>query len=174
MFNMLMRASPDVPVSDMTGIMELAGIWKKRGVVYRTPSAYVLGMFAGAPIEHLLPVKVESGSYTIHNGSSRIPDIDHVPFLDVDAAISKDGRTVTLFVINRDLDRDSTARLMIPGIQIGAKAEVETLSSQDLYAKNDEITPEAIIPDHTSIVVKPDLHYTFPKASFTKLTLSVN
>ena len=174
MFNMLMRASPDVPVSDMTGIMELAGIWKKRGVVYRTPSAYVLGMFAGAPIEHLLPVKVESGSYTIHNGSSRIPDIDHVPFLDVDAAISKDGRTVTLFVINRDLDRDSTARLMIPGLENDSKAEVETLSSPDLYAENDEITPEAIIPQKKLIAVKPELHYIFPKASFTKLTLSVN
>lgn len=63
---------------------------------------------------------------------------------------------------------------MIPGLENDSKAEVETLSSPDLYAENDEITPEAIIPQKKLIAVKPELHYIFPKASFTKLTLSVN
>jgi hypothetical protein len=36
--NMLMRNSSNVPISDMTGIMEFAGIMKERGQVYAAPA----------------------------------------------------------------------------------------------------------------------------------------
>jgi alpha-N-arabinofuranosidase len=170
LLNALMRSSDIVPISDMTGILEFAGIWKKRGVVYRTPAAYAFGMIAGAPAEHLLPVEVKSGTYTVHNGSTRIPEIEAVPYLDVDAAISQDGRTVTLFVVNRSQDRDLTAQLAIPGLR-KATAQAQTLSAPSLYAANDEMDPEAIVPETKPVPVGPAFHYTFPRASFTVLTL---
>ena len=170
LFNALMRSSDMVPISDMTGIIEFAGVWKKRGVVYRTPAAYALGMIAGAPAEHLLPVKASSGSYSVHNGSTRIPEIADVPYLDVDAAISKDGHTVTLFVVNRSLDRDLSAELAIRGLHKGS-GQAQTLSAPSLYAANDELAPKAIVPVTATVTVGASFHYTFPRASFTVLTL---
>src|SRR5262249_46045502 len=43
-FNMLMRHANIVPISDMTGIIEFGGIWKKREQVYGTPQYYVFTM----------------------------------------------------------------------------------------------------------------------------------
>ncbi len=171
MLNMLMRSSDAVPISDMTGIMEFEGIWKKRGIVYRTPAAYAFGMIAGAPAEHLLPVHVNSGTYTVHNGSSRIPEIDDVPFLDVDAAISADRKTITLFVVNRDQEHDLATTLNIAGLAKKVSASVETLSAADLYSGNDETSPEAIVPINKTVPAGAEFTYTFPRASFTVLTL---
>lgn len=168
--NMLMRSSTFVPVSDMTGIIELGGIWKKRGVVYRTPASYVLGMFGGADIDRLLPVKVNSGSYSIQNGSSRIPDIPDVPYLDVDAAVSKDGHTVTVFVVNRSQDADISTSLRVPGLRAETAGEAQTLSSPSIYAGNDEETPETITPQTRPLQAGPAFRYTFPRTSFTVLT----
>ena len=48
--NMLIKNSAIVPISDMTGIMEFAGIWKKRSQVYATPAYYVFKLYANADI----------------------------------------------------------------------------------------------------------------------------
>ena len=47
-FNMLMRNADVVPISDMTGIMEFAGIWKSRGQVYGAPGYYAFRMYSTA------------------------------------------------------------------------------------------------------------------------------
>ena len=172
MYNMLLRSSDIVPISDMTGIIEFAGIWKKRGVVYRTPAAYVLSMFAGAPADHLLSTQVESGNYAVHNGSTRIPDIERVPYLDVDTAASKDGKIVTIFVVNRSQDRDFDTDLQIAGIRKGATGQAQYITSSNLYEGNDEVSPLAVVPGTRSFSAGPEFHYTFPKASFTVLTLT--
>ena len=171
--NMLMRSSSFVPVSDMTGIIEFGGIWKKRGIVYRTPAAYVLGMFAGAPADRLLPVKVNSGTYSIANGSGRIPEIADVPYLDVDAALSKDGRKVTVFVVNRSQDADLKTSFSIAGLHPGIEGKAQTLSSADIYAGNNEEEPEAITPQTKFFKAGPEFHYTFPRTSFTVLTIGL-
>jgi alpha-N-arabinofuranosidase len=44
--NMLSRNSSIVPTSDMTGILEFGGIWKKREQVYGAPGYWVLRAYA--------------------------------------------------------------------------------------------------------------------------------
>ena len=171
--NMLMRSSSFVPISDMTGIVEFGGVWKKRGVVYRTPASYVLGMFAEAPVDHLLPVQVSSGTYSIQKGSSRIPDIPDVPYLDVDAAVSKDGRTISVFVVNRSQDTDISTTIWAPGVITGTVGEAQTLTSQSLYASNDEEQPEVVTPQTESFKAGEEFKYTFRRGSFTLLTIPV-
>jgi alpha-N-arabinofuranosidase len=171
LLNALMRSSEWVPISDMTGIVEFAGIWKKRGQVFRTPAAYALGMFAAAPVEHLLPTEVRSGTYSVHNGSTRLPEIPDVPYLDVDAAVSKDGGTITLFVVNRSLNRDLATRLNLAGVSRGAQGEAKVLSSRNLYSGNDEEHREAVVPVSRAFTAGPVFEYTFPRASLTVLSI---
>jgi alpha-N-arabinofuranosidase len=114
---------------------------------------------------------VRSGTYSVHNGSTRLPEIPDVPYLDVDAAVSKDGRTVTLFVVNRSQDRDIATRLNLAGVSQGAQGEAKVLSSRDLYAGNDEEHREAVVPISRAFTAGPKFEYTFPRASLTALTI---
>ncbi len=170
-YNMLLRESDKVPVSDMTGVIEFAGIWKKRGVVYGTPASYVFKLYATAQADHLLASTVTGGAYTVHNGVSRLPEIEHVPFLDVTAVASKDGRTVTLFAVNRSLSGPVHAAIHVPGVKPSARAEVTEMISKDLWDANSEERPTALVPVQRSIEASEHFHYTFPPASLTRLVL---
>jgi alpha-N-arabinofuranosidase len=172
-FNMLLRSSDRVPISDMTGVIEFAGIWKRRGQVYGTPASYVFSMYAGAPADHLLYTSVESGEYSVHNGTTRLPDIPHVPYLDVTATASKDGRTVTLFVVNRSLSQDIAADISLPGAK-KQTAEVITMQSGNLFARNSEEHPETLTPEKTSFPASDRFQYRFPQASVTRLTIQLS
>ena len=110
--NMLMRNPTIVPISDMTGIMEFAGIWKKRSQVYGTPSYYAFKMYANADMSKTVPVVTTvGGSYSVSHGVNRLPQIASVPYLDVVAALSEDGQTFTLFCVNRSLTTDIPQKL---------------------------------------------------------------
>jgi len=44
----------------------------------------------------------------VENGSTRLPSVKDVPYLDVVAALNNSGTRLTLFCVNRDLTRDFT------------------------------------------------------------------
>ncbi len=172
-YNMLLRSSDIVPVSDMTGVVEFAGIWKRRGQVYGTPASYVFRMYSEAPSDHLLQTKVESGSYAVHNGVTRLPEIAHVPYLDVTTTASQDSRTVTLFVVNRSLNKDIDSELTVPGARPDPHAEALVFESASLFDRNSEERPDALTPRKDSFAVSSQFRYRFPHASVTRLTLSL-
>lgn len=168
--NMLLQHADVVPISDMTGIIEFSGIWKKRGVVFDTPSAYVFGMYAGADIETPVQVTSDAGSYSVEQGVMRLPQIPDVPYLDLVAAVNKAGEKLTLFCVNRHPDQDITARVELKGFNAKAKATVETLGAGSIYDVNDETDPEAITPGRSSISVQGNgSSYTFRRASVTRI-----
>lgn len=171
-FNMLLRSADQVPVSDMTGVIEFAGIWKKRGQVYGTPASYIFKMFAESPSAHLLPTSVASGSYTVQHGVTRLPEIAEVPYLDVAATASSDGRHINLFVVNRSLDRDISTDIDLPSTHLSKSGQATLLQSINLYGKNDEEYPTAITPKEYSFATGEKFTYTFPHASVTRLSLS--
>jgi len=171
-FNMLMKNAEVVPISDMTGIMEFAGIWKKRSQVYAAPAYYAFEMYASADATTPVAVESNSGSYSVHNGVSRLPEIADVPYLDVVAAKNDSGDTLTLFVVNRNLTRDSETDIDLRGFSAGFSAKVQTLQSDSLYDENSDADPENVTPSESSAkVVGNHMRYVFPHESVTVLTL---
>jgi len=170
--NMLLRNSDIVPVSDMTGIMEFAGIWKKRSQVYATPSYYVFKLYANANIERTIEVTTRAGTYSVAQGVKRLPEIASVPYLDVVAALSKESRTITLFCVNRSLNRDIAAKISLHDFDAARTAKVETLSAENLTDANDEVAPTRVTPVSSVEEMQPDgwLH-TFPRTSVTVISL---
>lgn len=170
--NMLLRNSEIVPISDMTGIMEFAGIWKKRSQVFGTPSYYVFKMYANANVEKPVAVTVNAGSYSVAQGVKRLPEIASVPYLDVTAALSKDGKTLTLFCVNRSLDKDISANIRLHDFSASHAAAVHTLSAQSLADANDEVSPERVKPVDSVETVQPGgWTRTFRHASVTVISL---
>jgi alpha-L-arabinofuranosidase len=170
--NMMMRNSAIAPISDMTGIMEFAGIWKKRGQVFATPSYYVFKMYASADATQPVSVNADAGSYSVKQGVDRLPEIAAVPYLDVVAALSQDGSKLTLFCVNRSLQTDIATKIRLQGFGAARTAKVQVLSSDALSDVNDEVDPERVQPVENSEPVQHDaLSHIFPHASVTVVSI---
>lgn len=171
-FNMLMRNSSIVPISDMTGIMEFAGIWKARSQVFAAPGYYAFRMYSTAHATRPVKVEAQAGSYSVKHGVGRIPDISNVPYLDVVAALNDKEDTLTLFCVNRSLDTDIPADIKVAGFADASTAEIRTLRSASISDGNDEDDPERVAPEKTEgQVERGDLQHVFPHESVTRIVL---
>lgn len=168
---MLMRNANIVPISDMTGLMEFGGIWKKRSQVYATPAYYAFRMIAGADISRTVAVDSQAGSYSVHQGIARLPEIPDVPYLDTVATLDSTGNTLTLFCINRSLTQDIPARIELKKFHPAHTATAQVLQAKSLYEVNDEVNPHRVVPvDSTIQISSGPVSYTFPHESVTVLT----
>ena len=165
LLNALMRVADITPISDMTGLIEFGGIWKKRGRVFGVPAYWAFRMYSTADAATPVPVKTNSETYDITEGNRRIPEIPGVPYLDVVAALNRDRTRLTLFAVNRDPHRDIHAQIHIAGFQPTGKAKVRTLASESIYDTNTEEDPEAVRPVET--VRQIGAAHVFPRASVT-------
>lgn len=166
--NMLMRHSAIVPVSDMTGIMDFAGIWKERGQVFAAPGYYAFKMYSTAHAVHPVKVVTDAGSYSVMRGVSRLPDISNVPYLDVVAATSADGKTLDLFCVNRSLATDIPAEITLSHFAPAGVATIETLDAGFLGEGNSADDPVRVIPRKTIQALRGNmLRHVFPHESVT-------
>jgi len=169
--NMLLRNADIVPVSDMTGLIEFGGIWKKRGRVYGTPAYYAFSMYSTSGASQPVATDTEGETYDVHGGITRIPEIANVPYLDVVAAVNDAKDTLTLFCVNRDLARDLSADISLSGF-VPASAKVTTLFSSSIYDQNDELEPVAVHPRSEPVTIQsPKFQYTFRHESVTVIQL---
>lgn len=170
--NMLMKNTATVQVSDMTGIMEFAGIWKRRGQAFATPSYYVFKLYANADIADPVKVDTDAGWYRVSRGVRRLPEIDRVPYLDVVAALNRTGDTLTIFCVNRSLDSDIPATVHFDGFTPAGEAAVHTLTSNALTDENDEAAPNRVQPvDSVDHIPQGHWTHTFPHASVTVISI---
>lgn len=174
-FNMLMRNHSVVPVSDMTGIMEFAGIWKRRGQVFGAPAYYVFKMYSRAHATRPVAVETTAGSYSVQHGVTRLPDIANVPYLDVVAALNPSGDTLTLFCVNRSLNTDIATNIHVDNFAASGKALVKTLKAMSIAEGNDEDNPSRVTPASTEDDINGGkLDHVFPHESVTVITLHRN
>ena len=172
--NMALRNSDAVAISDMTGILEFGGIWKKRAQVYGAPAYYVLRVYASAHPHLLLDVANDSPTYSIAQGIRRLPEIPNVPYLDVVAAESADHASVLLLCVNRHLTRPETTDIDLRALGIkSGTAKITTLTAENILTENNEEDPNRVTPTTHTQPVKPTLTYTFPNASVTILQIPI-
>ena len=170
--NMVMRNSDVVSISDMTGILEFGGIWKKRSQVYGAPAYWVLREYASAHPHTLLTVASDSPTYSINHGNSRLPEIPDVPYLDVVAAESEDHSKLLLLCVNRHLTRAESATVDLSSLGITpTSAKITTLTAENILAENDEEDPSRVIPVTRKEPVQGGFRHTFPNASVTIIEL---
>jgi len=175
MLNTLMRTADFTRISDMTGLIEFGGIWKKRGKVFGVPAYWAFRMYSNA--DATVPVDVETTSerYNVQGGVNRLPDIAGVPYLDIFAARNDSGTKVTLFCVNRHLTRDMKTKIDLSGFRPSPSATVQTLAANSIYQANDEMDPEAVVPIAKTLAVAGNgITYNFPAASVTVIEFRTN
>ncbi len=171
--NTILRDSAFVPISDMTGNVEFAGITKKRGQVYPAPAFSVLRAYATAAPHTLLTVQSDGPTYTVKQGIDRLTDIVDVPYLDVTAAESEDGKRLILFSVNRSLNTAANVTFDLEGFHpASGTMRVTTLQANSIYASNNEEHPDRIKPVISTEVLSPQkVVHTFPNASVTVIEI---
>ena len=174
--NMILRNVDVVPISDMTGIMEFAGIWQRKGQVYASPAYWVLRSYATAAPKTLLDAQMTAGpTYSVTNGNTRIPAIRSVPYLDVTAALSADGRNLLLFCVNRNLADGLTAQFDLSslGVRDDARAQLQVLQADSILSRNDENAPDAVTPAASTEAASAKWTHRFPASSVTVVEMPV-
>jgi alpha-L-arabinofuranosidase len=169
--NMLLRNSEMVPVSDMTGILEFAGIWKKREQVYGAPGYWVLRSYAEEVPTYLVPVDTDGPTYSVENGITRLPHIEGVRWLDIVAAQGTSANKLVLFCVNRSLTQDYRAAIQIEGFRPRPSATAKTITAPSIYSENSETDPNAIVAETSYPQVGSDFWYIFPHASVVVIEL---
>lgn len=171
MLNTLLRNANIVPISDMTGIMEFAGIWKRHGQAYGTPSYYAFKMYSTADASRPVPVRADSGTYAVRGGVLQYADIPDVPYLDLAATLNDTGDVLTLFCVNRAVDHDLDAEISLKGFRAAPSARVQTLRADNIYQGNSETDPQRVIPETTGLsVAGAGVQHVFPRESVTVIT----
>lgn len=170
--NTLIRTADFVPISDMTGLIDFAGITKKRSQVYAPPAYWALRMYSTSSAASPIMTRVTGETYDVHEGNNRIPEITGVPYLDVVAGLNDPADALTIFAVNRHPNRDIPARLRLEGFIPSKQGRVQTLSGTSLYQVNDELRPNAVLPVESAVTnAAPDFEYLFPHASVTVIEL---
>ena len=168
--NMLMRSANIVPISDMTGIMEFAGIWKDKARVFGTPAYWTFRSYARLHPTKFVSTRTHVENYSIEQGINRIPDIPNVPYLDVVSALNPEGKLI-LFCVNRDLHRNVQAKVHVSDFQPGRAAIATTIHATLISDKNNAQYPDAIRPVSREIQAGSDFSYSFEPASVTVIEI---
>jgi alpha-N-arabinofuranosidase len=171
--NLILSHSDFVPISDMTGTLEFAGIHKQRGRVYLTPQGYAFELYSNYAGDTLVATQTEVRTYDVHGGLRRAPEIPNVPYLDVLATRRSTSGEIVLFVANRDLHNATPATIRFRDFTPAANVQVWTLNADDITALNDEEHPDQVRPvSSTAPLAGAELHYEFPAHSLSVLTFA--
>jgi alpha-N-arabinofuranosidase len=172
-FNTYFRHNAQVKLVDMTGLMEFAGIWKRREQVFASPAYYVFQMYSAAKGEIVLPVTTDSGTYSVKNGTLGYTDVADVPYIDVVATRSTDRRSITLFCVNRSLVDDMPVKIDLGAFAAEKIATVEQITAVSRYVMNDEVEPKRVVPQISSLNLteKMPVAITLPHESVTVIHL---
>jgi alpha-N-arabinofuranosidase len=129
-------------------------------------------MYADADASRPVAITTDAGSYNVHDGITRLPDIDDVPYLDTFAALNESGDTLTLFIINRHLTRDLDAEIGTQGFRPQPLVAVQSIAAGSLFDGNSEEDPLHVVSAASSARAENDrIRYVFPHESVTLLTL---
>ena len=163
--NMLALNSNWIPVANMTGLMEFAGIHKRRGRTYVTPQYWVLHLYSKYAGDTVIGTETRVGQYDVHGGQLFAPEIPNVPFLDVLGTAKSDQ--LSLFVVNRNPHNAQSASIRLDHAAGRRDVEVLTLAGA-LLDRNDEEHPATVRPvaSHTQ-ARGGELHHVFPPCSVT-------
>lgn len=172
-FNTYFRHNKQIKLVDMTGLMEFAGIWKHREQVFASPAYYVFRLYSSAKGQTVLAVTSDSGTYDVKNGTLGFADVSEVPYVDVTATRSVDGKSLILFCVNRSLTDDAPMRIDLGGFQAQPVAKVEQISAVSRYVINDEVEPKRVVPEPSSVraAAGQPLEVTLPHESVTVIHL---
>jgi alpha-L-arabinofuranosidase len=172
MFHVFHRCSRFLEMANASMLVNVMGLIRVSGSrAWRTALYYPFLMYKRLAGSRSLRSRVSCGSFNSPR-LGRIPPIGKVPLLDCSATMSPDGRTVTVFVINRHMTDDIEADVSLDGFEPAGEVEVHCLNGPDALAENIYGADEVVSVGRASLDAGEVLpRYRFPAHSATALVL---
>jgi alpha-N-arabinofuranosidase len=95
-----------------------------------------------------------------------------VPYLDVAASRSSDGRQVYLKAVNTSFRQPLRTTITVTGVPVRPRATIETLTARSLEAANSFSNPEAVKVTATDVSAAPTFTVDLPAHSVSVITLA--
>jgi alpha-L-arabinofuranosidase len=154
-------------VSDMVNGWSGGVIQASRHNVFVTPTYLVNELYNRRLGTERLGARVESPIFD----SSR--EGNAVPYLDVVASRSVDGRRIFLKAVNTDARRTLRTSIHFSRVRRVASAAIETINAESLSAANSFVTPNAVSLTKRSLAAGTDFVVELPQHSVSVITLQL-
>jgi alpha-L-arabinofuranosidase len=139
--------------------------------VVASPPALSLELFATHDQCESLDVNVQGATFDVAP-KGRYLGAKGASLLDVSARLHPDGKTLAVFVVNRDIEKGIQASVQIPGKTFGGTVDLAIVSHDNLMEWNSFDEPERVNIKRSQIAVEKDeVNYLFPAHSISKLTV---
>jgi alpha-L-arabinofuranosidase len=99
-----------------------------------------------------------------------VPETTAAPVLLSLAVLGPEAGRMRVWVINRDLSRDVSARVLLQGRPMPVKVTVDVLAAPSADAMNTPQQPGTIAPTTTTVPPTNDVSFIFPAHSLVRLT----
>jgi len=172
-YNLMQRYPKDFGLSTRTIIyaytLGLIGIRRDRAIV--TPPALSVELFATRDQCQSLETTVEGPTFDVAPKGGYL-GAKNANLVDVSARLHPDGKTVAVFIVNRDIENDIAGKVLVSGGVVSKPADLAVVSSQNLLEWNSFSEPERVKIQHTQIPVENnELRCLLPAHSISRLTI---
>jgi alpha-N-arabinofuranosidase len=172
-YNLMQRRPSDFGLSTRTiayaYMLGLIGIGRDR--VVASPSALSVELFATHDQCESLETDVQGPTFDVPSKSGYL-GAKNANLLDVSARLHPDGKTVAVFVVNRDIEREIPGSVRLSGGVASNLAELAIVSSDNLLEWNSFAEPDRVkIKRSQMSVERGEVHFVFPAHSIVRLTI---
>jgi alpha-N-arabinofuranosidase len=138
----------------------------------RTAYFDVVLLYSAAVGGHYIPVTLQGGATYSSSSLGIIPALSGVPVLDAIAVLQPNNGATLLYVVNRDLNNAVTANVGFAGFASGGPRSVkaDTLNAASYLSRNTAAAPGTVSISNASLPALPQIQFTFPAHSLTRLT----
>ena len=157
-------------VVEMTAVSDLVNGWPGgiiqagRHGVFVTPTYRAIQLYATNLGAERLDATVQGPTYDLTGGPTK------VPFVDVAASRSRDGRYI-LKLVNTSFEAPARVRVTIDGAKPSARATQHILTAPSLRTANSFATPDAVGVTTTTIAAGPQFTVELPRHAVAVVVL---
>lgn len=174
-YNLMQRRPGDFGLATRTIVyaymLGLIGIGRDR--VVASPSALSVELFATRDPCESLEAGVEGPTFDVAPKGGYL-GAKNASLLDVSARLHRDGKTVAVFVVNRETEKEIPASVRLMGGGAAPLAELAVVWSDNLLEWNSFAEPERVKIKRFELPVENgELRHTFPAHSISRITFRV-
>ena len=172
-FNLMQRRPRDFVLGSRTLLYAyLRGLIAiRRDSSFMTPVAHLIELYSTHEVCQSLKTEVQSATFDSKTMSPAFRAVKGAPYLNVSARLRPDGKTVDLFVVNRNLKEAILGNVQFVGGSTAPSARVALLHADDLNSRNTFDEPERVVIKNESVQLSDGaLAHRFPAHSMVRLT----
>ena len=172
-YNLMQRRPNDFALATRTIVyaymLGLLGIGRDR--VVASPPALAVELFATRERCASLDTEVQGPTFDVAPKGSYL-GAKGANLLDVSARLHPDGKTVAVFVVNRDIEKEIQSSLHLSGGSTNGPVDLAIVTSDNLLEWNSFDEPERVKIARSQLPVETNqVSYRFPAHSISRLTV---